>query len=290
MKTRLLAACITTLLLCTATSGYAITLTAGTKTCITGCSLAGGPDNQSLVVGDAYRWSNTNFIDGNSTLFDVIVEITGASGTPNNQFTPSGVDATSPNYLRLHERGIESFDEGWVSYDISFVLAGTDTSHTIAGSNLVSILDIDSSTAPGQENLSDVAGVSINGTAPILTLGADLEASGFQAMNGAPTNGFTYARVDPASVGAPTDWADEQNLSNNPVHTATFKANGDLSEFQLVWGWTGSEPSQAAKRGWSLELEDSPEISSVPLPASAFLLLAGVAGLGSIARRRKKPV
>ena len=58
-----------------------------------------------------------------------------------------------------------------------------------------------------------------------------------------------------------------------------------LSDAKFNWGLFGTTPGY--KHGAHVKLKVTYEVAPVPLPASALLLLGGVAGLGLMRRRRK---
>ncbi|MEO0566878.1 MAG: VPLPA-CTERM sorting domain-containing protein [Pseudomonadota bacterium] len=58
-----------------------------------------------------------------------------------------------------------------------------------------------------------------------------------------------------------------------------------LSDSKFNWGIFGTSPGY--KHGANVKLKVTYEVAPVPLPASALLLLGGVAGLGLMRRRRK---
>lgn len=75
---------------------------------------------------------------------------------------------------------------------------------------------------------------------------------------------------------------------NNPLvlsfgHNETLTLS--LSDKHFNWGLFGTHPGY--KHGAHVKLTATYDVAPVPLPASALLLLGGVAGLGLMRRRRK---
>jgi len=133
-------------------------------------------------------------------------------------------------------------DDAFIHYRIDLVETNTTTLvTTINGPVSLKVEDIDSQ---GGSDFTEVFGAD---SAYNVILGSSLELGGFTASSPTdippPSSDFDYVRVNPALVGASTNWTDETNTRPElgepiPPTTATFEFNG-FSTGEFVAGITG---------------------------------------------------
>jgi hypothetical protein len=248
-----------------------------------------------LAAGAVFGFNSPSFVDTFGRSFAARVTVV-ATGTPANR--PLGEPA--PSFTSNTVSGSNS----WIHLRFEFVdffdvaTRGFGAARTVSGLRQIAVDDIDSNAGVGRgSNFTDVAGIN----APILALGSALEAAGFidRDNNAAalPTTGFNYARMartgDADGDGTLDNWMSAANVGSeaDAVQKASVRAVYDATGidlaggFDFVWGSTSDVDFFRNTRGWNVSLVMDP--SSVPLPASLPLLLAALAGVAVLKRRRR---
>ncbi|MEM6743730.1 MAG: hypothetical protein AAF676_08340 [Pseudomonadota bacterium] len=248
----------------------AITINHGAVNCFD-CTVASN-GTPRLTAGERFSVSNTGFLDGRGDPFDVLFEVLAVGAAPG---------LSDPQVGAFNLVGLNRF----VHYRVTTIEAGSASAEapdgrriTVQGLDTISILDVDSN--EGQD-FSDVAGATL----PIAWMGEALEEGGFEGLPGAPTAGFSYARLARDGSGSAGDWRDEDNRANDPMHTVSFLAGGGLSQFEFIWGATSPGDDGGRTRGWEMEFSASSTV--VPLPAGALLAISGLALMGMVRAARR---
>lgn len=245
-----------------------------------------------LAVGAVFGFTSPSFVDATGASFAARGTVLATGALPNRP-----VDEPAPSFTSNTVSGTNS----WIHILFDFVESfDTDTrtfgnDRSVTGLQKLVVDDIDSNFGDGAyADFSDVAGVN----APILSLGTLLEEGGFidRGNNFAalPTTGFEYARLKQtgdADGNGTDDWLDAANVpaDGSPADKAAVRAIYDATAltdgFELVWGSTSDVDHYGVKRGWNLSLVVEPAV--IPLPASVTLLLAALASVALLARRRQ---
>lgn len=84
-------------------------------------------------------------------------------------------------------------------------------------------------------------------------------------------------------LGVPSGYVSGSGLSGESVYLGKTLAGLGLTNGTYEWKWG----SDASADSFTLRIGETTAVSPVPLPAAAWLLLSGLAGLGVVGRRKR---
>ena len=225
-------------------------------------SLLVGTDPTNVQVGETILYNDAVTVGG--TIYDLVGELTAASfSDPLGAVSIAGLG----DPFDLIQPRPQTDD--YATMKLTLVVNGSATTVTPMGTTatipyiFISINDIDSDS----QDYTDITGVSYASNADnvYLNVPTDLIQGGF--INGGGPIGFNTYYLDPASVGAPSDWVDEGGVTGVAANTLNaIKVEFlDFSMFEILLGVTGNAGNPTFRFS-RLEIETCPDSDGDGIP------------------------
>ena len=186
----------------------------------------------SLAAGDTIRFVNTGAYQG--TDIDALITIESIRGSV----------VLIPADAQLRHTPYSARNDDHTVFTIELVESGTSNPVTVDRFGFTGS-DVDASTS---RDLSDVFGYF--GSPATVELGSEIVAGSF--INGNGPSGATVYFTDPARVGDPTNWLDEESRPTGDTRVDVRLRYNNFSSETFVFGMTGSSGETPSGRSFFL--------------------------------------